>query len=508
MYLTRKVEIHPEHPLYDWCHKTTALANNLANAVRFRQRQVLTAVKKEPKDWTANEKEIMDEIAHALPVMCQTGKNPKDYKMPTETNHFLNYSFLDCLLKVTKNPDYLANGLPKQSAQQIIKVCVQDMKGFYASMRSYKKDPSKFTDKPELPGYKRKGGHCTMPITNQDCTMESGTSEKPWYAKLPYLKKEPLNIGCLDEKAVLKEAKVTPNNGRYILSFVFEIPEKEHVVSESSSRIAAVDLGIDNFMAITNNVGLPCILIKGRIVKSINQKYNKEIAAIVSKQTMGSDKKFVPTEEYYKVTNYRNNKIQDQLLKCGNFLVRWCIENRIDTLVFGKNAFWKQEVNIGRKNNQNFVQIPHAQLCFILSYLCERAGIRFVEQEESYTSKGSFLDNDFLPVYSKTDQNPKFSGKRRPIRYKGMYKEDGFRGLYCASDGMILNSDLNGSANILRKAFPDAFNPCQPDFENVEIIRNIERYDILKNQDMQCKKGRPCISKARASRMKKVLPLG
>ena len=84
-----------------------------------------------------------------------------------------------------------------------------------------------------------------MPITNQDCTMESGTSEKPWYAKLPYLKKEPLNIGCLDEKAVLKEAKVTPNNGRYILSFVFEIPEKEHVVSESSSRIAAVDPGID-----------------------------------------------------------------------------------------------------------------------------------------------------------------------------------------------------------------------------------------------------------------------
>lgn len=118
-----------------------------------------------------------------------------------------------------------------------------------------------------------------------------------------------------------------------------------------------------------------------------------------------------------------------------------------------------------------------------------------------------FLDNDFIPVYSKTDQNPKFSGKRRPIRYKGMYKEDGFRGLYCASDGMILNSDLNGSANILRKAFPDAFNPCQPDFENVEIIRNIERYDILKNQDMQCK-GRPCISKARARRIKKVLPLG
>ena len=115
------------------------MANNLANAVRFRQRQVLTAIKKEPNDWTVNEKEIMDEIAHALPVMCQTGKNPKDYKMPTETNHFLNYSFLDCLLKVTKNPDYLANGLPKQSAQQIIKVCVQDMKGFYASMRSYKR---------------------------------------------------------------------------------------------------------------------------------------------------------------------------------------------------------------------------------------------------------------------------------------------------------------------------------------------------------------------------------
>ena len=119
MYLTRKVEIHPEHPLYDWCHKTTALANNLANAVRFRQRRVSAASRKSRTIGLSMKKEIMDEIAHALPVMCQTGKNPKDYKMPTETKDFLNYSFLDCLLKVTKNPDYLANGLPKQSAQQI-----------------------------------------------------------------------------------------------------------------------------------------------------------------------------------------------------------------------------------------------------------------------------------------------------------------------------------------------------------------------------------------------------
>lgn len=505
MYLTRKVEIYSGHPLHDWCHKTTALANNLANAVRFRQRQVLTAVKKEPKNWTANEKEIMDEIANALPLMRQTGKSPKDYGIPTESKHFLTYSFLDCLLKVTENPDYLAKGLPKQSAQQVIKTCVRDMKAFYASIRSYQKDPSKFTDKPELPGYKRKAGHCTTPITNQDCKIIQ--NDKTWYAKLPYIKDKPLNIGYLEEKAVLKEAKVTPSNGRYILSFVFEIPEKEHTVNESASRIVAVDPGVDNLMAVTNNVGLPSILIKGGIVKSINQKYNKDVAAIVSKQTMGTDKKFVPTEEYYKVTNYRNNKIQDQLLKCANFLVRWCIENRIDTLVFGKNVSWKQEVNIGRKNNQNFVQIPHAKLCFILSYLCERAGIRFVEQEESYTSKASFLDNDFIPVYGKTDQDPKFSGKRRPTRRKGMYNEKGFRGLYRASNGTIINSDLNGSANILRKAFPDAFKNCQPDFEHVEIIRNIEQYHILRNQDMQCKTG-TCISKSRARRMKKVLPLG
>lgn len=104
MYLTRKVEIHPGHRLYDWCHETTALANNLANAVRFRQRQVLTAVKKEPKDWTANEKEIMDEIANALPAMCIVGKKEKHYKLPTETKRFLNYSFLEDLLKVTKKP--------------------------------------------------------------------------------------------------------------------------------------------------------------------------------------------------------------------------------------------------------------------------------------------------------------------------------------------------------------------------------------------------------------------
>lgn len=495
-YRNITVVIDKKHKLFDYADHVTQMANNLSNAVRFRQRQVLTAVSKPENEWSDNEREVMEELRYAIPLMT------KHYEMPSVKKYSLPYDLLDSLLKITENPDYRAEGLPCQSAQQVIKKAVRDMKSFFSACREYAKNPSSFTGKPELPGYKKKGGHTAVPVTNQDCVIK--TRNGKWYAELPLAKKFPVCIGMPVDNAVLKQAEIVSENGRYKLMLQFEINSEMPETSETSKRICAIDFGVDNLMAVTNNCGLPCLLYKGGTVKAANQFYNKKAADIVSRQTLRTGKKFVPDEAYYAVTNKRNDQVSDYLHKCAKHLVSWCVENRIDTIVAGKNTFWKQNIEIGHKNNQTFVQIPFFKLQQILQYLCQWNGIRYVEQEESYTSKASFPDNDPIPVYRKDDETEyKFSGRRRPHRYAGMYKKDGFRGLYQSKDGTIINSDLNGSANILRKAFPDAFNGMtMPKFNTVTVIRHPDlenRRQLQKKQQVKPS----CISKSRAKRMKR-----
>ena len=159
--------------------------------------------------------------------------------------------------------------------------------------------------------------------------------------------------------------------------------------------------------------------------------------------------------------------------KVAKNIVTWCINNEIDTVAIGENKGWKNEVNLGHVNNQNFVQIPFSRFKAMMEYLCSYSGIRLVFQEESYTSKASYRMKDVMPVYGEEGASTfKFSGRRCPTRYKGMYRKNGFRGLYKDNDGVFINSDLNGSANIGRKAFPELFvgNGREPDFTRVTTI--------------------------------------
>lgn len=150
------------------------------------------------------------------------------------------------------------------------------------------------------------------------------------------------------------------------------------------------------------------------------------------------------TKRIQRLTLKRNNKVKDHLHKASKLIVTYLIENNMDTLVIGNNKHWKQEINLGKRNNQNFVQIPFAQFIQMLQYKCLKAGIDCVVTEESYTSKASFLDSDPIPVYGKTE-NTTFSGKRIN------------RGLYRLGNETIINADCNGAYNITRKAFPKAY---------------------------------------------------
>ena len=228
---------------------------------------------------------------------------------------------------------------------------------------------------------------------------------------------------------------------------VILIGEKPEVKAKKE-RCMGIDLGLENMATVLSNTGMPPILFKGGVIKSINQWYNKmrsryyatlrngqknHEGSFHSKRLLGQDKQ-------------RYRKVKDFFHKVSYNIVKIAKENEMDTIVIGKNDHWKQEINIGKKNNQNFVQIPHSQLIELITYKANAEGIEVILTEESYTSKASFLDEDDIPTYQLGNNKPHiFSGKRIS------------RGMYRSKNQILINADVNGAANILRKVIPKAF---------------------------------------------------
>lgn len=220
------------------------------------------------------------------------------------------------------------------------------------------------------------------------------------------------------------------------VEFISEV-EPEPVEVNPKSAIS-IDLGVDNLAACVDTNGAS-FLVDGKPVKSINQGFNKRNAHLQSIKDKQGIKGF--TNQQVKLVTKRNNQVRDYLNKTARFIVNHCIQNKIAQLIVGYNLGIKHEINIGKRNNQNFVQIPFHSLRSKLKALCERYGLIYTEQEESYTSKASAIDGDDIPVYNA--DNPKtyqFSGTRVK------------RGLYRTLDGHLVNADLNGSGNIGRKS--------------------------------------------------------
>lgn len=236
---------------------------------------------------------------------------------------------------------------------------------------------------------------------------------------------------------------------------------------------------------------MSCLLFKGKILKAINQDYNKRMAKIKSNQTKGTTNKFVPTTESIRLGLLRENRMQDFISKVSAQIIAWCVENQIDTIVIGTNRFWKQNSDLRKKENQSFVQLPFDSLRWQIAYRAERLGIRVIEQEESYTSKASFVNNDYIPSYKVDDAMAKFTGSRIS------------RGLYSNYNGIQINADLNGSANIGRKALPDCFvTGTIPDFNQVIVITAPDYKANKANQEKQLLNP-ILISRAKARRLKK-----
>ena len=439
------VKRHPELHAYLYGH--SMLTHNLYNASLFRLRQNFTM--KGKSSLTRNEQQVRDEIQKTAEVR-HTG-------MP---GRFLSYTFMDKLMRTTENPDFFA-GLPMQSAQEVLKSAVRNMKAWKESMRGYRKDPSGYLGRPKMPKYKKLGVPVTVTYTNQDCIVyhrEDGTS----YLKLP---KTSLTVEMpyLPENGTLMEVKAVPYYGDFLLICTFRCPDTD---TPDAPHSCGIDLGVDNTAALVSSSGY-CVLYKGGAAKAMNQWYNKKMASLRSAAMKGHSPEeaaklgLLHTGQMDALSRKRDLFLKDYLHKVSADIVRFCLGHGIGTIVIGVNKNWKQSCNIGHVNNQNFVQLPFATLRSLITSKAQQAGLIVVEQEESYTSKADLTAGDIIPVYKKDDHTKhQFSGKRTS------------RGLYCTHDEQVINADLNGAGNILRKAFPDIFKGKDFAFLQKILVRN------------------------------------
>ena len=446
--------------LFAYCENSCLLAKNLYNSANFYIRQLMFGLKKEPDKRFDNEKRVIEILENNIDAINQLRKdylgkrlkNEKDatkkkklkdkladfeyWKVPTADKWYINYNLLEAVLKITEDDDY--NALPGQVNQQVLKELNSAWKSYFKSLGRFKTTPSDFKGMPKPPKYIEIDKH-TCTFTNVVCTLKE--IDGLTYLTFPKTKLK-LNLGkYLSKDTKLQQVKIVPYYNNY--KIILLIKDKEYSPIEvESKRILGIDPGLTNFATISNNIGVTPIIIKGGVIKSRNQYYNKQKANLQSLLPEGQ----FTSRRIANLGQKRDLFFNDYFYKIVHYIIRYAKENQIDTIVMGYNKEQKQELNIGHVSNQNFVFVPFARFRNILSYLCLKNDIKFVLQEESYSSKASFLDNDNIPTYNKNSGvHYHFSGRRCK------------RGLYKSQSGILLNADVNGASNIIRKAFPASF---------------------------------------------------
>ena len=374
----------------------------------------------------------------ALRELCFLSKNMYNVALYNIRQYYFSekkYLSYESNYKLCKDNENYAL-MNSNSAQQIMKVVDRNFKSFFALIELAKKGNYQY-EQINLPHYLKKDGFFNLIFAEFSLkdglfTVPMSTSFRRLYGKVSI--KLPYNL--LDKK--IKEVRILPkSNARFFeVQYIYEIEPSKEILNPNNAL--AVDLGIDNLATCVTNTG-KSFIIDGKRLKSINaytNKVNAKLQSIKDKQKIKST-----TKQQKKLWDKRNCKVNDYLNKSARMVIDYCIANDIGTLVVGYNPTIQQNSDMGKINNQNFVNLPIGQLRDKLNYLCKRYNINFVEQEESYTSKADFLADDDIPTYKAFDSKTyTFSGKRIQ------------RGLYQSSTGILLNADCNGALNILRKS--------------------------------------------------------
>ena len=378
----------------------------------------------------------------ALRELCRLSKNLYNVGLYTVRQYFfeehkhLRYESAYHLCK--ENENYQA--LNTDIAQQTLKVVDRTFNSFFGLIKAVRYGT--YQQKVKLPHYLPKEGYFVLIIPR--IKVKDGKFKVPMSnAFKKQFGEVVINFPERLDPDSIKEVRIHP---KYDAQF-FEIEyisscEIEAIVSIAGSSLA-IDIGLDNLATCVDTNGASFI-VDGRKLKSINQWFNKENARLQSIKARQKIQKL--TERQARLYINRSNQIRDYLNKAARLIIDHCVNTKIEWLIVGFNQGMKQDINLGRRTNQNFVQIPFYLLRNKLRYLCERSGLKYKEQEESYTSKSSFLDGDELPVYNADKPATyQFSGKRVK------------RGLYRSKEGHLINADAQGAANIGRKSKQNGF---------------------------------------------------
>ena len=345
-------------------------------------------------------------------------------------NRWLFYEDLDALMKNKTNLEGQVNYklMKAQSAQQTLKLLGKDIKSFYRSVQTWKVHPEKFKGKPELPHYKKRGAMFELRYTNQCSSVKNGklVLARGFEIDIPQWEKygERLSEGY-------QQTRIKPGRKSIKVEIVYK---QKDVKPLENNKYASIDLGLDNLATMVCDKG--AFIYSGKFLKSYNNHFNKRLSSLQSikdKQDIKS-----ATKRIKNMYEKRERYMEDTFHKISRSIVDFLTKNQIGNLVVGYNKDWKQNINIGKANNQKFVQMPFARLRSYLKYKCEISGIRFICNEESYTSKCDSL------AYEPVGKHQTYLGKRMK------------RGLFRSSVGKMINADVNGAVNILRKVVGDS----------------------------------------------------
>lgn len=388
-------------------------------------------------------------------------------KMNDPFSSFINYNILD---KVVLSSNYFL--LYSASSQAILQQVEKNYLSYFRTNVIKSKNP---------PGYLPKDGHFHLTFKSiSKRNTQNGLFKVPIstdFKKYASKKRLSTNIQIKipdkfkdTDKCQINQIKIIPkSNARYFELCIIYTTSCDKIKDLDKNQYLGIDLGLNNLMSCVSTTGSPFI-ISGRKLKSYNQWYNKEIARLKSISDLNSNSPKI-TKKMNNIIQKRNNRVEDYIRKSTRMVINYCIENKIGNIVIGYNKDFKRNINIGKRNNQSFVQIPLFKIRQKLKYLCEYYGINYKEQEESYTSKSSFLSQDPISDYkdipkkgtieyiiynsiSNKDNQTLFSGTRIS---RGLYKDH--------KQNLLLNADINGAANILRKSTDN----------NKEVYNNIRK---------------------------------
>ena len=379
----------------------------------------------------STEREIIystDERFDLIKNLCHLSKNLYNASLYDvrqyyfETKLYRTWQSQAPLFSKNKQPDYYA--LQSHLAQQVLMQVGRQFLSFFNNKSNKKK---------RIPKYKDKNGYNVITFNKVTISRQIDFDEyKQIYTYT--LCKRSYNLKIKSTKPNVKMVKFVYDEVNDLIK-CFKIYEVERPkLKKDNSRYFSIDPGLNNIVSIYNNIGIRPLLYNGRPIKSINQYYNKTNAKLRSELPYN----IKSSKRLKQLSLKRANKIDYEMHKISTHIINEAVKNNISKIIIGNNVGWKNEINIGRRNNQNFVNIPHTKLFNQLLHKGLLNGIEVIFTEESYTSKASFFDKDELPVYGEND-NYKFSGKRIS------------RGLYKDSKGNLWNADLNGGGNIMRK---------------------------------------------------------